>query len=199
MLFPPGIEGAPRDPVSRSRRGRRSVDRLPDEFAAKAGVGLSFLGHCLRRAFHIERILVQFMSFDEMLLHMSPVAAHNSMPPEKAPEGWIFRTAEFCACLFPRVWRRRCLFRSLLVLDWARQLGINPTLNVGMQLGRHHDQGHCWLSIGERPFCEPGGWPGRYGILFHRSSHVQYWTRFAPDAQRQEISTADSERRGRGA
>jgi hypothetical protein len=199
MSFPPGTEGTPVDPASRCRGGDTSVDRLRDGFAARARIGLSFLGHCLRRAFHIERTMAQFVSFDEMLLHMSPLAAHNSMPPEKAPEGWIFRAAEFCACLFPGVWRRRCLFRSLLVLDWARQLGVNPTLNVGVQLGPHRDQGHCWLSIGERPFCEPAGWPARYGILFHRSSNVQYWTRFAPDAPGQEISIADSERRGRGA
>jgi len=143
---------------------------------------VSLFKHCLCRAFFIQRTILQCVSFDEMLVRLSPVAAREKVPV-RIPEGLVFRTADLCAYLLPWLWRRRCLFRSLLVLDWARRLGIDPTLNVGMELGLRQDQGHCWLSIGGRAFCEPGGWPTRYGTLFHRGGSLQHWTSLAPDAR----------------
>jgi hypothetical protein len=153
------------------------------EFALGARVVLAFWGHCLRRALHIERTMRQFVGFDEMLLCMAPVAVQRPILLGRTTERWVTRAAGWCAYAFPGVWRRRCLFRSLLVLDWARGLGIDTTLNVGMELGVARDQGHCWLSIGDKAFCEPFGWPGRYGELFHRCGNLQYWTSLAPDAR----------------
>lgn len=161
----------------------RSVRRVAEDRTAGVRVFLSFFRHCWRRGTYVERTIRQSASFEEMLLCMSPLAADTCHLAEKMPDGWIARTGEYCAYFFPRMWRRRCLFRSLLVLDWARRSGISPTLNVGMQLGPDRDQGHCWLSIGDRPFCESAGWPRQYGILFHRGNDVQYWTSLIPDAQ----------------
>ena len=169
---------------------------LTGGLAERERVFSSFLGHCLRRALFVRRTMLQFVSFDEMLSRISPIAEREPMRPTQIPEGWIVRAAEWCACLFPRLWRRRCLFRSLLVLDWARQLGIDPVLNVGMELGPRRDQGHCWLSIGNRPFCEAGGWPKRYGVLFHRSCGLRHWTSLTPNGLGAATFGGDSEKRG---
>ena len=150
--------------------------------AVRLRVLLSFLVHCARRAVGVERAMVRLLAFDEMLSRLSPLARRASARAETIPEGWIASVAEFYAYLFPRVWRRRCLFRSLLILDWARRVGLNPTLNVGMRLAPDRDQGHCWLSLGNRAFCEPGGgWPGRYGSLFHSDANVRYWAAVVQD------------------
>ena len=168
------LKRAPRD---------RSVGRLAEDQKAGDRVVLSFIRHCWRRGIYVERTIRQSANFEEMLLRLSPLAAKTCHLAEKTPDGGIARIAECCAFIFPRMWRRRCLFRSLLVVDWAHRSGISPTLNVGMQLGPDWEQGHCWLSIGDRPFCESGGWPGRYGVLFHRGNDVQYWISLIPDAQ----------------
>jgi hypothetical protein len=157
--------------------------RVAPDFVARLKIFLPFLGHCRRRAAYIARTMAQMVSFDRMLLCLSPLAGHVSLQVENTPDVWMARAAECCAWLIPRVWRRRCLFRSLLVLDWAHRSGIDATLNVGMSLGPQSEQGHCWLSIGGRPFCEPRGWPGGYGVLFHQSGNLQYWASLAPDAE----------------
>jgi hypothetical protein len=141
---------------------------------------LRFLLHCCRRAVHIERIMVRHVSFDCLLLSLHPISQNPPKSTELVPERWIAMAAECCACLFPGIWRRRCLFRSLLILDWAHPLGIDPILNVGMRLAPDSEHGHCWLSLANRAFCEPEGWPGRYGTLFHSDRNVQYWTTLAP-------------------
>jgi hypothetical protein len=141
-----------------------------------------FIVHCLRRAAYIERTIGRESSFEKMVWCLSPLAAQIRQEPGKTPEGWIARAAESCAYFFPRIWRRRCLFRSLLMLDWAHRLGVSPTLNVGMRLGPNRDQGHCWLSIGHTPFCEPAGWPEHYAVLFHRSGILQYWVSLASES-----------------
>jgi len=176
-----------KQPYKRASRDR-SVGRLAEDQIAGIKTVLSFIRHCWRRGSHVERTIRRSASFEEMLLCLSPLAADACRLAEKTPEGWIARSGECCAYFFPRMWRRRCLFRSLLVWDWARRSGISPTLNVGMQLGPDRDQGHCWLSVGDRPFCETGGWPSQYGILFHRGNDVQYWTSLITDAQDSEMS-----------
>ena len=188
ILLPVSREGAiGRQPFKRASRGR-SVRRLAKNKIEGIKAALSLFRHCWRRGTCVERTIRQSASFEEMLLCLSPLSAGTCHMAEKTPDAWIARTGECCAYFFPRMWRRRCLFRSLLVLDWARWSGISPTLNVGMQLGPDRDQGHCWLSIGDRPFCEPGGWPRRYGILFHRGNDVQYWTTLIHDAQDSDMS-----------
>jgi len=141
---------------------------------------VSFGWHAFRRAFYIQRLMRRFVGFEEMLVRLYPLDA-NAVPPVAVPEDSVLRVAESCAYLFPGLWHRRCLFRSLLVLDWAHRIGIDPTLNIGMELGLAREQGHCWLSLGERAFCEPGGWPRRYRTLFYRASGLQHWTSLAPD------------------
>jgi hypothetical protein len=161
---------------------------LTDGLPQGARVLLSFWGHCLKRAFFVQRTMLRFLSFDDMLSSISPPATSELTLPEEIPQESIVHTAEFFAYLFPWIWRRRCLFRCLLVLDWARQRGIDPTLNVGVELGKQRDQGHCWLSVDGKPFCEIGGWPQRYGELFYESRKIQHWTGLAPNAPNADVS-----------
>jgi hypothetical protein len=151
---------------------------------------VAFCGYAVRRAFFIQRTMTRLVSFEDMLMRLCPVERHTGRPPD-VPGGSIFRVADWCAYVFPWLWRRRCLFRSLLVLDWAHRMGIDPTLNVGMELGLNREQGHCWLSIGGEVFCEPGGWPARYRTLFYRGHRLQHWTSLAP-----EVAAAEGQKRG---
>lgn len=157
---------------------------------------LSFAVHGLRRSLHVARTMRRFLAFDAMLLQLSPVAGRPYATPHSLDEAGVARIAECFAVCFPWLWKRRCLFRSLLVLDWARQRGLDPTLNVGMELGLHQDQGHCWLSLGDRPFCERIGWPGRYGALFHQSKDVHYWTSLAAGTIRGSVSLPGRKQEG---
>jgi len=170
---------------------------LTDVLPGRSRVFLSFLWHCLHRALLVRRLMLQIVSFDEMLFRLSPLAASQSTTPEQIPEGTIVILAELFSCLFPRLWRRRCLFRSLLILDWSRQHGIDPTLNVGVELGESRDQGHCWLSLDGRPFCESGGWPARYSVLFHQGRKIQHWTSLAPASPDTVASTEFLQQGGR--
>ena len=149
---------------------------MTEDSSAEIGLVLSFARHCMWRAVFVKRAIKRCKSFEEMVASLSPPAAAGSSSSEAIPEAWITGIGEFCAFLFPVLWGRRCLFRSLLILDWAHRRGIRPELNVGMQLGSDRDQGHCWLSRGDRLFCEAGGWPERYGALFHSGRGVSYWT-----------------------
>jgi hypothetical protein len=176
-------ESVPQLMICRSARIDRSLGRPVEEFAVRLRIVLLFLVHSCRRATWIESTMAHVLSFDEMLLRLSPVAARRLYPAESIPGRWVAATAELFACLFPRVWRRRCLFRSLLILDWAHRSGVHPTLNVGMHLESGRESGHCWLTVGNRPFCEPGDWSGRYGVLFYRRGDLQHWASTIPGTQ----------------
>jgi hypothetical protein len=123
----------------------------------------------------IRRVIRGETSFEAMLERLYPVNSRASLPYELVPQWWFGFCADGCARLFPSMWRRRCLFRSLMILDWVHRIGIQPTLNVGMRLNPERDQGHCWLSIADRPFCEPGGYLRPYGTVFHSGRDVRYW------------------------
>lgn len=153
-----------------------------------------FIVHCARRAFSVQRAMGSGVSFEHMTGCLSPLSGCVPLQERELPEVCITRASHFCAYLFPKVWRRRCLFRSLLVLDWAHRSGIDPTLNVGMRLDSLGEQGHCWLSIGGRPFCESGGWPGRYDTLMHREKGLQYWVAVVPEPCGQNRRTATAKR-----
>jgi hypothetical protein len=143
---------------------------------------VSFISHCARRAIFVQRIMCRRSGFDEMLSCLTPIAARTDA--QSVPERWIYVTADVFARMFPWLWRRRCLFRSLLVLDWAHGLGMDPTLNVGIKLGEHRAHGHCWLSIGGQPFCEPGGWPKLYRKLFYQDNRIQHWATLTQNLDR---------------
>lgn len=155
---------------------------------------LLFVVHCARRARPIQRAMKKGASFECMMGYLSPLSGHGSLPEYELPEVYINRAGQFCAYLMPSVWRRRCLFRSLLILDWAHCLGIDPTFNVGMRLDPSGDQGHCWLSMGVRPFCESGGWPSQYDTLIHRDKGVQYWVTVVPDTDSQNHRSPNERR-----
>jgi len=136
---------------------------------------IRFVFHCHRRALHIRRVIRGETSFEAMLDRLYPVDGRVPLPYELVPQGWFRLCADWCARVFPSMWRRRCLFRSLMILDWAHRMGIHATLNVGMMLRTERDQGHCWLSIGERPFCELGDYLPPSGTVFHSGRDVCYW------------------------
>jgi len=114
--------------------------------------------------------------FEAMLKRLYPAAdGAVSLPCELVPQGWFGFCADACARLFPSLWKRRCLFCSLIILDWSRRFGIHPTLNVGMRLNPERDRGHCWLSFAGQPFCEMEKqvWPGEEA--FYSGPEVRYW------------------------
>jgi hypothetical protein len=128
--------------------------------------------------------MLRTLDFETMVQSLHATPGQPSAAPPALPERWMAGAAECCACLFPGLWRRRCLFRSLLIMDWAHQQGIAPTLNVGMRLAAATEQGHCWLSVGDRAFCESGGWPRDYTLPFHRGRNIAHWAILAPNADR---------------
>jgi hypothetical protein len=139
---------------------------------------IGFVFHCARRALTIRRVIRGETSFEAMLARLSPAGVQGALSYEQVPQRWFCFCADGCARLFPSMWKRRCLFRSLIILDWVRRIGLQTMLNVGMKLGPGRDQGHCWLSIADRPFCEPGGYLGPYGTVFHCGRDVRYWVCF---------------------
>lgn len=140
-----------------------------------------FVSHCCRRATHIRRVMRGETSFEAMLERLYPVNDREALSCELIPQWWFRMCADCCACVFPSMWRRRCLFRSLMILDWVHGIGIHATLNVGMNLGPDRDQGHCWLAIADRPFCELGGCPQPPGTVFHSGRDVRYWVCLGAD------------------
>ncbi len=153
-----------------------------------SSVILRFLLHCWRRASFVGRTVARGAALEDMFDAMSSVSETGR--PVALPELAVTLAAELCAFAIPGVWRRRCLFRSLLLLDWAHRLGIRPRLNVGMQLGRSWDRGHCWLSLDEKPFCELRSRPNRYGSLFHRGGDISYWVQLVGDATGAMVTVA---------
>jgi Transglutaminase-like superfamily len=130
--------------------------------------------------------MVRHMDLNGLLAPLRPVAKDCCRLKGGIPERPVALAAECFAWLFPRIWRRRCLFRSLLILDWVRQFGLDPTLNVGMRFVALDARGHCWLSLDDHVFCGTEGWPGRHDVLlyFDKDKNVRYWGDFVLHSQR---------------
>lgn len=147
---------------------------------------LDFAVHCLRRVGYIRRLIREEVGFEAMLERLPPVVEPGRSSSAIVPQQWIACCADGFARAFPSLWRRRCLFRSLIILDWAHRNGLCPMLNVGMRLQPGHDRGHCWLSLDNEVFCELGGRHQPNEASFHSGSGVRYWVTVA------ESSTAET-------
>lgn len=143
---------------------------------ARCTLSIRFLSHCCRRAWYIRRVIREETSFEAMLERLYPaVDGRVPLSCNLIPQRWFGYCADRCACIFPSMWKRRCLFRCLMILDWAHRFGIHPTLNVGMRLKTERDSGHCWLSIADQPFCETEIQPWSCGTSFYSGPVVRYW------------------------
>jgi len=136
----------------------------------------SFVRHCLRRAGEVRRVMAGESAIPQMAVRLGALRP-GCRPVElsAAAQRRIAALAEACSWMHPSLWRRRCLFRSLIILDWARTMGLDPAMNIGMRFDGPSAQGHCWLSLNGACFCEARSWPGGYPIRFLGMPGATYW------------------------
>ncbi len=77
--------------------------------------------------------------------------------------------------------KQKCFFRAFILASVLRPYGIPAVLNVGLRsLGVCQTDaridGHCWLSLDNKPFLEAGDPANSYPLFMGRATNgVQYW------------------------
>lgn len=137
---------------------------------------VSFGWHAVCRASHVAAVIGEGGTVLQMMQRLSPAVENPRQWMSQPCLEWALAwSAAVFSWRFPSIYRRRCLFRSLLLLDWARGRSVQPTVNIGIFAEDRQTQGHCWLSFGLQVFCEPGGWPARYREPFGGDGGVANW------------------------
>lgn len=107
------------------------------------------------------------------LVNAAPSAASKSCAVP-INETAIETVAKFVSWLFPSIRKRKCLYRSLLILCWSERFGLSPLLNVGLKFSGPV-QGHAWLTIGNRPFCDSSRLCAHYPSELATHGRVRFW------------------------
>ena len=110
-----------------------------------------------------------------MVTQVSETNDKRIIPINAFNQNIIARIALFISSFHPSIWKRRCLFSSLLIMKWAHSKGLIPKLNIGMREGLKSMEGHAWLSLDGKPFCERSTLRENYPIRFSRSRKINYW------------------------
>ncbi|MCP4216184.1 MAG: lasso peptide biosynthesis B2 protein [bacterium] len=148
---------------------------------------LFFVGYSILNCFHVNRLV---RSEEPLADIVAGLGRQNGGPADTASsplgEGTptrggssfqrrIANIAFFFSIFFPSAWRRRCYFSSLLVMKWARSLGIAPKLNIGLRQGLSDMEGHAWLSIDGSPYCERTCLYENYTVTLSEKDNLVYW------------------------
>ena len=129
--------------------------------------------HCLVRAWLIK------IGNGLAKVNLPPV---GNLPPLSA-RGFAFALGlSEAAVIHGARWTgRKCFFRAFILAHILRRRGLPVSLNVGLcglngrQNGRTID-GHCWLTLDDRPYLEDGDWREKYpDFLATGQNGIRYW------------------------
>ncbi len=114
----------------------------------------------------------KFSTFEEMILAAS--GQKNKSGYRAINERAIERVAQLFSWLFPSLAKRKCLFKSLLIMKWSEGYGMYPLLNIGMKFSGRV-QGHAWLTVDNLPFCDSSRLCEQYPHPLAGQGRIRYW------------------------
>lgn len=137
---------------------------------------LSLFYYCTTNSFFIRKTIVSNNSISNMIdrLEVKPNNPKLINLSQKWQKIYVYIVLLFSFCM-PKIKNRRCLFVSLLLLDWFRMKNIDPIINVGISNKRQEVAGHCWLSLMQKPFCELSTLSKNYKIVIGKTEEIIYW------------------------
>jgi hypothetical protein len=121
----------------------------------------------------VKNIITYNSTLNEMV-NAYPLSSSN-LHKRKINEKAIEIVATIFSWLFPSVRKRKCLFRSLLILFWSERFGLSPLLNVGLKF-QGQVQGHAWLTVGNSPFCDSSQLCVYYPHEMATQGKIRFWS-----------------------
>lgn len=95
---------------------------------------------------------------------MQALAAHDHEKLEKAA-----RAADFLLSRIIRT-KKPCLPRSLALLDWCSQNGIQARIAIGVKKSQQLLEGHSWILIKDQPYRENLNHLAEYTIMLEEDN-----------------------------
>jgi len=116
--------------------------------------------------------MVKYYTPNELVNAVTGPASKSSV--SRIDETAIEMVANFFSLLFPSIRKRKCLYRSLLILYWSDRFGLSPLLNVGLKFSGQV-QGHAWLTVANQPFCDSSRLCTHYPSELATQGRVRFW------------------------
>jgi len=141
----------------------------------QTGIVISFIKYAIFNSFQICKVIKGDISLAEIVDQINRVKRNHVTAIKTFTQKGIGNLAFFFSIFFPSIWGRNCFFSSLLIMKWSYSCGLTPKLNIGLRPDKGDIEGHAWLSLDNKTFCERTTLSENYTIKLSETEKLIFW------------------------